>query len=131
MVGLPDLFNQFVAALGLPVIWNSSLDVKLLVLQRFIRLFAYGTSTIILVAYLRALGIPEARIGLFMTLTLAGDVMISFILILFADRLGRRAVLMAGSCLMGLGGIVFALCSNFWLLLSASVMGVISPKYVL
>ncbi|MCQ6513169.1 hypothetical protein NPN18_25725, partial [Vibrio parahaemolyticus] len=53
--------------LGLVSLYNCKRDVKLLCLQRFVRLFAYGSSTLILVSYLEALGISKTRIGLFMT----------------------------------------------------------------
>lgn len=113
---------------GLLSLYASSRDVKLLCLQRFTRMFAYGISTLILVAYLSALGIPKTDIGLFMTLTLAGDVCLSFILTLFADALGRRAVLALGALLMSASGVVFALFGSYWVLLVAAVVGVISPR---
>lgn len=116
--------------LGLRTVWRSSLDVKLLCAQRFVRLFAYGGSTLILASYLSSLDISDEHIGLFMTLTLAGDVIISFFLTLFADAMGRKAVLALGSALMAGSGVVFALCGNFWILLAAAVFGVISPRYV-
>jgi predicted MFS family arabinose efflux permease len=116
--------------LGLITMWKSSLDVKLLCAQRFVRLFAYGGSTLILASYLSAIGISDDRIGLFMTLTLVGDVVISFLLTLFADRMGRKAVLSLGSILMAGSGVIFALFGNYWVLLAAAVFGVISPRYV-
>lgn len=122
---------HFLEEVGLVTMWHSSLDVKLLCAQRFVRLFAYGGSTLILASYLSALGITDDRIGLFMTLTLIGDVVISFFLTLFADRMGRKAVLSLGSALMAGSGVVFALTGNFWILLAAAVFGVISPRYVL
>jgi predicted MFS family arabinose efflux permease len=113
--------------LGLVTLWQSPRDSKLLCAQRFVRLFGYGGSTLILASYLKALGFSESRIGLFMTLTLAGDVVISFFLTLFADAMGRRAVLALGSALMCASGLVFAFYDNYWLLLAAAVFGVISP----
>ncbi|KAI1662189.1 MFS general substrate transporter [Daldinia decipiens] len=113
---------------GLLSLHASSRDVKLLCLQRFTRMFAYGISTLILVAYLSALEIPKTDIGLFMTLTLAGDVCLSFVLTLFADALGRRAVLALGALLMSASGVVFALFGSYWVLLVAAVVGVISPS---
>ncbi|GMF81934.1 unnamed protein product [Aspergillus oryzae] len=92
--------TKILSELGLLSLWKSSLDVKLLCAQRFVRLFAYGGSTLILASYLSSLGISDARIGLFMTLTLVGDVVISFFLTLFADTMGRKAVLLLGSVLM-------------------------------
>ncbi|KAJ5692024.1 hypothetical protein N7462_001447 [Penicillium macrosclerotiorum] len=114
--------------LGLITMWHASRDVKFLCAQRFVRLFAYGGSTLILASYLSAIGISDDRIGLFMTLTLVGDVVISFFLTLFADAMGRKAVLSLGSVLMAASGVVFALFGNYWILLAAAVFGVISPS---
>ncbi|KAJ5910308.1 hypothetical protein N7504_004951 [Penicillium tannophilum] len=114
--------------LGLLTMWRSPRDVKLLCAQRFVRLFAYGGSTLILASYLSAIGVSDDRIGLFMTLTLVGDVVISFFLTLFADAMGRKAVLSLGSLLMAGSGIVFAMTGNYWILLAAAVFGVISPS---
>ncbi|OKP08249.1 hypothetical protein PENSUB_5616 [Penicillium subrubescens] len=114
--------------LGLRTMYHSTRDVKFLCAQRFVRLFAYGGSTLILASYLSAIGVTDDRIGLFMTLTLVGDVVISFFLTLFADAMGRKAVLALGSALMAGSGVVFALSGNFWVLLAAAVFGVISPS---
>ena len=84
----------------------------------------------ILVAYLTALEISQIRSGLFMTLTLIGDTIISFILTLFADALGRKATLALGAALMTGSGIIFALFGNYWVLLAAAIFGVISPRLV-
>ncbi len=116
--------------IGILTMWRSAGDVKLLCAQRFVRLFAYGGSTLVLASYLSAVGIPDDWIGLFMTLTLVGDVVISFFLTLFADAMGRKAVLALGSALMAGSGLVFALSGNYWVLLAAAVLGVISPRYV-
>lgn len=63
-----------------------------------------------------------------MTLTLVGDIAISLGLTLVADALGRRRVLILGSLLMTLSGVVFATTSNYWVLLLAAIVGVISPS---
>ncbi|GAB7352712.1 hypothetical protein MBLNU459_g3067t1 [Dothideomycetes sp. NU459] len=63
-----------------------------------------------------------------MTLTLVGDVVISFLLTLFADGLGRKAVLAVGSLLMAASGVVFGYSDNFLALLFAAILGVISPS---
>ena len=83
----------------------------------------------ILVSYLDELGISKTEIGLFMTLTLCGDVIISFILTMFADALGRKAILALGATLMAGSGVIFALFGNYWILLLAAIFGVISPRY--
>ncbi|KAI4140085.1 MAG: hypothetical protein L6R39_005961, partial [Caloplaca ligustica] len=122
------LGNWLANELGLYSILGSSRDTKLLCLQRFVRLFAYGASTLILALYLSSLHVSDARIGLFMSMTLWGDVIISFILTLFADGLGRRRTLMLGSALMAASGVVFAFSGNYWVLVAASILGVISPS---
>jgi hypothetical protein len=121
--------TRFLEELGLVSIYKSPLDTKLLCIQRFVRLFAYGGSTLILVAYLSALGHGEDRIGLFMTLTLVGDTIISFFLTLIADGLGRKAILALGALLMAASGVIFGLSGNYWVLLAAAIFGVISPRY--
>ena len=125
---ISSILSRLGEELGVHSILSSPLDTKLLCLQRFTRLFAYGASTLILVLYLSSLGISDARIGLFMTLTLLGDVVISFLLTLFADGLGRRRILVAGAGLMTASGVVFALSGNYWVLVAASIIGVISPR---
>lgn len=123
--------KKFLDEVGLVALYSSSADIKLLCMQRFVRLFAYGGSTLVLVAYQHALGISQAQTGLFMTLTLVGDILISFFFTLTADALGRRAVLGLGAALMCASGVVFALFGNYWILLLAAIVGVISPRYVL
>lgn len=120
--------NRFLAELGLVSLYRSPSDVKILILQRFVRFFAFGGSTIVLVLYLNALSIPDARIGLFMSLSLVGD-LVSFALALFADGLGRKLVLAIGALLMAMSGVVLAISGNYWMLLAAAIFGVVSPKY--
>src|SRR5262245_20766680 len=45
-----------------------------------------------------------------------------------ADRVGRRRMLILGASLMVVAGVLFAVTGNFWLLLLAAVVGVISPS---
>lgn len=121
--------SKVLSELGLISLYHAPRDTKLLCLQRFTRLFAYGATTLILVVYLSALHISKTKIGLFMTLTLVGDTLISFVLTIFADALGRKTILAVGSLLMTGSGVVFANCGNYWWLLAAAVLGVISPRY--
>jgi len=102
-------------------------DVRLLFATRAVRLFAYGFLSVVLVLYLAAAGLSEASIGLLLTLTLAGDTVISLYLTTRADRVGRRAMLLAGAALMIFAGALFAVTRSFALLLLAATVGVISP----
>jgi len=125
-----SIVKMVLSEMGLVSLWNSPRDVKLLCGQRCVRMLGYGVSTLVLVAYLDLLGIRKTEIGLFMTLTLAGDICISFFLTLFADALGRRATLALGALMMTGSGVIFALFGSYWVLLIAAIVGVISPKYV-
>jgi MFS family permease len=116
------LYHEF----GIKSLYDTGWDAWLIILTRCTRMFAYGTNSLILALFFSALDFSDFHIGLFMTLTLLGDVLLSVLLTLVADRLGRRKILFAGSFLMVLSGIAFALFENFWILLFAAVVGVIS-----
>jgi MFS family permease len=103
-------------------------DGRLLFATRLARLFAYGFLSVVLVLYLADAGLTEAHIGLLLTLTLIGDTAISLWITTNADRLGRKRMLLAGAGLMIFAGILFAFTHNFWLLLIAATIGVISPS---
>lgn len=55
-----------------------------------------------------------------------GDVFLGTFLTLIADRFGRRKILFGGSILMIFTGVIFAAFENFWILLFAAVIGVVS-----
>ena len=103
-------------------------DAWLLFVTRFIRLFAYGSLSVILVFYVVGLGFTESQTGLILTLTLAGDVVISLYLTTRADRVGRRRILVVGAVLMAMAGLAFAFTHNLLLLIIAGTIGVISPS---
>ncbi len=100
---------------------------RLLFAMRTLRMFGYGFLAVVLVLYLDAAGLDPLTIGIVLTLTLVGDTIISLWLTTNADRIGRRRVLVAGSILMIVAGIVFALTSWVPLLILAATIGVLSP----
>lgn len=89
-------------------------------------MLSYGASSLILALFFSSLSFTDTQIGLFMTLTLVGDVLLSLLLTLIADRLGRRRTLLIGATMMICSGTVFATCENYFVLLAAAVVGVIS-----
>jgi MFS family permease len=103
-------------------------DGWILFATRFIRLFAYGSLSVVLVFYLTAIGLNEPQTGLLLTLTLIGDTAVSLFLTTQADRIGRRRTLLVGAALMVLAGVVFASTNALWLLAVAGTVGVISPS---
>ncbi|HEX7554939.1 MAG TPA: MFS transporter [Geothrix sp.] len=96
--------------------------------SRVARMFSYGFLSVVLVLYLVELGFSEGRIGLLLTLTLAGDALISLGITLYADRLGRKRMLLLGAALMVAAGIPFAFSGSFTVLVVAGTFGVISPS---
>ena len=105
-----------------------SWDVPLLFATRCVRLFAYGFLSVVLVLYLSAIGIDDERIGILLTLTLLGDTLVSLPITTWADRIGRRRMLVAGALLMVLAAGLFAITHDFCWLLIAATVGVISPS---
>jgi MFS family permease len=105
-----------------------TLDGYLLFLTRFLRLFAYGSLSVVLVFYLISLGLNESQAGLLLTLTLLGDTVISLYLTTRADRIGRRLMLVVGAVLMAAAGLAFACTRNLFFLIIAGTIGVISPS---
>src|SRR5580693_6645313 len=103
-------------------------DGYLLFLTRFMRLFAYGSLSVVLVFYLIGLGLNASQTGLLLTLTLVGDTVISLYLTTRADRMGRRRILIVGAILMAAAGLAFACTHNLVLLIIAGTIGVISPS---
>ncbi len=108
--------------MGLPA------DGFILFSTRILRLFAYGFLSVILALYLSQLGLSEVTIGLLISLTLLGDTAISLWITTNADRIGRQRMLVVGAALMILAAAIFAGTKNFYLLLVAATIGVISPS---
>ncbi|RSL49702.1 hypothetical protein CEP54_012314 [Fusarium duplospermum] len=127
-MGLWNLLTGFFSSIGAGTLWRSSRDLKILILLRFVRLLGYGGTTFVLALYLNALGFEDTQIGLFMTLTLVGDLAISFVLTYVGDRMGVRVTAAIGALLMCAGGGAFVFLDNFWLLLLASIVAVINPS---
>jgi MFS family permease len=103
-------------------------DVALLFSARSVRLFAYGALSVVLALYLHEAGLTGAQIGLLFTLTLFGDAGISLWITTTADRIGRKKMLLLGAGLMIFAGAVFATTGDPVLLMTAAIVGVISPS---
>lgn len=111
---------------GIASLHQTGRDAWLIILSRTCRMFAFGGVSLTIALFFSELGFSDFRIGLFMTLTLLGDVILGLLVTLMADGLGRRRVLLSGGLLMAVSGTVFSIFENFWLLLFAAVVGVVS-----
>lgn len=103
-------------------------DLKLLFATRSLRMFAYGLLAVVLALHLKSIGFSNHSIGVLFTLTMVGDSVISLLLTTRADKCGRRRTLWIGSSLMVLSSVVFALSGEFWVLVVAATVGVLSPS---
>lgn len=105
-----------------------SSDITILFVTRIMRMFAYGSLSVVLALYLAQIGLNEHTIGLLFTLTLLGDAGISLGMTVSADRIGRRRMLVLGAVLMLGAGVAFVLTRNPVILMLAAIIGVISPS---
>ena len=103
-----------------------SVDGKKLLVTRILRTFAYGYLAVVLGLYLDRLGMDPTQIGVVFTAAIAGSAVMTVFWSLVADRVGRRRTVAIMAALMALGGIVFALTDNFWLLILGAFTGTIS-----
>src|SRR5512134_2120268 len=102
-------------------------DGRLLLVQRALRMFAYGFLSVILVLYLVELKLTDTQIGILLSGTLAGDAVLSLWITLIADRVGRRRMLLIGAALMIFAGVVLSLTDSLILIAIAAVIGTLSP----
>jgi MFS family permease len=121
-----------VTARILPAIYSvaaaANADARRVILAKGLRALADGFVSIMLPAYLLALGYTPLQIGALMTATLLG----SALLTLFAGRItgyfGERRPLVAASILMAGTGLGFAGVTDFWPLLVVAFVGTLNPS---
>ncbi len=105
--------------------WLSA-DGKKLLVTRVLRTFAYGYVAVVVGVYLDGLGMDPTRIGVVLTVAIAGSAIMTVFWSLVADRYGRRKTVATMALLMAVGGTVFALTDSFLALLLAGFTGTIS-----
>jgi MFS family permease len=98
------------------------------VTARAIRSFGYGFTSILLGITLTSAGFSTIEVGLVLTAALGGDIIAIILVALFADRIGRRRVLVFLAMLMVVSGLAFAFSRNLFVLLLAAFLGTLSPS---
>jgi len=101
-------------------------DGILLLLAKFLRTFVYGILTVSLVIYLATTGFTTFQIGIVLSTAVLGGVFSTILVVLFADKVGRRKSLSALSLLTALTGIILAVTSDFVLLAVGLFIGSLS-----
>ena len=105
--------------------WISK-DGKLLLTARILRTFAYGFLSIIISIYLKLIGFDGFLIGLILTSTLINSVIFTLVASFYADRIGRRKMLIIYALLMAISGVIFFVTSNYIALIVAGLIGTIN-----
>ncbi|HEY7080608.1 MAG TPA: MFS transporter [Nitrososphaeraceae archaeon] len=105
--------------------WLSK-DGKLLLAARTLRTFAYGFLSVILAIYLKLVGFEDFYIGLILTATLVNSVIFTLIASFYADRVGRRKILIMYAALMSISGLIFFLTTNYIALIISALIGTIN-----
>jgi predicted MFS family arabinose efflux permease len=103
-------------------------EAGLLLAARALRAFGDGLVSLLLPAYLAALGHGPFEIGLIATATLTGSSVFTLLVGLHAHRLPGRGLLLGASVLMALTGIAFTLAEDFWPLLLVAFVGTLNPS---
>jgi MFS family permease len=105
--------------------WLSN-DGKLIISARILRTFAYGFLSVILAIYLRLNGLSDPAIGFVLTATLANSIVFTVIASFYADRIGRRKMLILYGALMSIAGAIFFVSGNFVSLIISALIGTIN-----
>ena len=108
-----------------PLRWLSK-DGKLLLAARTLRTFAYGFLSVILAIYLKLVGFEDFYIGLILTATLINSVIFTLIASFYADRIGRRKILILYAALMSISGVIFFITTNYIALIASALIGKIN-----
>ena len=108
-----------------PLGWLTN-DGKLILAARMIRAFAYGFVSIVLAIYLKLIGFNDILIGFILTTTLINSVAFTLLASFYADRIGRRKILIIYAALLSVSGITFLVTENYVALFIAAFIGTIN-----
>ncbi|HYL67450.1 MAG TPA: MFS transporter [Nitrosopumilaceae archaeon] len=105
--------------------WVSQ-DGKLLLTARIVRAFSYGFLSIILAIYLKLMGFNEIFIGIVLTATLVNSVIFNLFASFYADKIGRKKILIIYAVLMAISGVIFLVTNNYVALIASALIGTIN-----
>jgi Arabinose efflux permease len=103
-----------------------SRDGKLLLTVRILRTFGYGFLSVIIAIYLKLLGFDDIQIGLLLGSALVNSVIFTLFASFYADRIGRRRLLIIYASLMSVSGLIFTFTDNYLMLILAAFIGIIN-----
>jgi len=103
-----------------------SRDGKLLLGARIVRTFSYGFLSVILAIYLKLVGFDDILVGIVLTATLVNSIFFNLLSSAYADKIGRRKILVIYAALMIVSSIIFFVTSNYIALVIAALVGTIN-----
>jgi len=107
---------------------NTAQPIRIVLAARGVRALGDGFLGLTLPLYLLALGYTPLQVGLVSTATLLGSAVLSFVMGLYATRIGYRRALLAAALLMLATGAAFASFRDFWPLVIVAFVGTLNPS---
>jgi MFS family permease len=103
-------------------------NARRLVVARGLRAIADGYVSVLLPAWLLALGLDAFEVGVLTAATLLGSAALTLLVGFITARFGHRRPLLASALLMVATGLGFAGLNDFWPLLVVAFIGTINPS---
>lgn len=110
-----------------PIKPTPSKTYRLILAARSVRTLAYGAISVILAIYLGSIGLRAAAIGAILSIAFLTGAIFSIAAGPLARRIGTRAILLIGSALMLMSGVLLAGGKSLGVLIAAAALGTISP----
>jgi MFS family permease len=102
--------------------------IRRILAARALRSFADGFVSVVLPAYLLALGLGQLEVGVVSTATLLGSAAATLAIGRWSHRFPIRRLLLAAALLMAATGAGFAAAGTLWPLLLVSFVGTLNPS---
>src|SRR3990172_8695119 len=110
----------------LPAVPPLDRNGRLVLLGKAFRAVGFGLNSVVLGLYLVELGLDAAAVGAVLSAALVGTTLLTLIIAIFGDRLGRRRVLATGGALMLLSLFVPLVGANPLLLVLIALSGMVA-----
>ncbi|MBM2826008.1 MAG: transporter [Dehalococcoidia bacterium] len=98
-------------------------DVKLILLGRGVRGFAQGSISVLIAIYLHLLGFSTVQIGLFISAGVAGAALASLVVVLLAESLGRRRLMVTFASMTAVAALVLTTSDSAPFLILVALLG--------
>lgn len=103
-----------------------SIDGQLFLCARIVRTFADGFLSVIFAIYLKLIGFDVILIGIILSITLINSVIFTLFASFYADRIGRRNILLLYAIMMSISGVIFFVTENPLALIIAALIGTLN-----